>query len=241
MEFTYDAYREMLFLLREHQYRPCGYFDYEDSGKCVILRHDIDYSVERALTLAQLEHDEGVRSTYFALLRTDFYNPSSKNVTDMLRQIHAMGHEVGLHFDEAAYPDCTAEELPALLKREARLLSDICDIPIRSFSMHRPNHITLEKNLHADGLVNSYGQEFFHNFKYLSDSRKNWREPVLDVIRSDEYARLHILTHAFWYREKDEDIKQRISCFIREAKMDRYSYMKSNIRDLGSILDPSEL
>lgn len=29
---------------------------------------------------------------------------------------------------------------------------------------------------------------------------------MLDIIRSGEYDRLHILTHAFWYHEKEEDI-----------------------------------
>ena len=60
-------------------------------------------------------------------------------------------------------------------------------------------------------MINSYGQTFFHDFKYLSDSRRRWREPVEEIIRSGTYDRLHILTHAFWYH------KQRIHHRNREC------------------------
>lgn len=241
MKFTYKAYRDLISLLKEHGYSFFGYFDHNKSDKHAILRHDIDYSVERAVALANVEAEEGVRSTYFVLLRTDFYNPASKKVTDMLQHIHSIGHEVGLHFDEVVYNGCSAEELPALIQREAKLLSDICGFPIRCFSMHRPSRLTLEQDLQVEGLVNAYGQEFFREFKYLSDSRRHWRESVLDIIRSGEYDRLHILTHAFWYQEQEESLEDCIFRFIQEAKLDRYGFLEDNIRDLSSILAPSAI
>lgn len=241
MQFTYAAYRELIALLKAQNYRFCGYFDHEGADKRIILRHDIDYSMERAVKLAQVEQEEGVRSTYFALLRTDFYNPASKHMTDMLQQIRGMGHEVGLHFDEVAYEGCSAEELPGLIRREAKLLGDICDFPIRCFSMHRPNRLTLEKDLQVEGLVNSYGQEFFRDFKYLSDSRRNWREPVLDIIRSGQYDKLHILTHAFWYGEQEETIHTAVKRFVRSANLDRYDQMAQNIRSIEELVRKDEV
>ena len=241
MEFTYAAYRELITLLKNEGYRFCGYFDHEGNDKRVILRHDIDYSMEQAVKLAKVEQEMGVSSTYFVLLRTDFYNPASKRTLDMVRQIHDMGHEVGLHFDEVAYQGCSAEELPALIQYEAKLLVDICGFPIRSFSMHRPNQLTLAKDLQGEGLVNSYGEEFFRQFKYLSDSRRNWREPVLDIVRSGEYDKLHILTPAFWYGDEEETIGDAIGRFIRSANLERYDQMAENIRSIEEILQRSEV
>ena len=241
MQFTYAAYRELIALLKAQNYRFCGYFDHEGADKRISLRHDIDYSMERAFKLAQVEQEEGVRSTYFALLRTDFYNPASKHMTDMLQQIRGMGHEVGLHFDEVAYEGCSAEELPGLIRREAKLLGDICGFPIRCLSMHRPNRLTLEKDLQVEGLVNSYGQEFFRDSKYLSDSRRNWREPVLDIIRSGQYDKLHILTHAFWYGDEEETISDAVGRFVRSANLERYDQMAENIRSIEDILHRSEV
>ena len=55
MQFTYAAYRELIALLKAQNYRFCGYFDHEGADKRIILRHDIDYSMERAFKLAQVE------------------------------------------------------------------------------------------------------------------------------------------------------------------------------------------
>lgn len=77
MEFTYASYRSLLGLLRENNYTFTDYHRYGEQPRCVILRHDIDNSLPQALRLAELEAEEGVKSTWFVLLRTDFYNPAS--------------------------------------------------------------------------------------------------------------------------------------------------------------------
>ena len=74
MNFTYKDYQALIGLLRENGYAFSSYVNYPGKGKCVILRHDIDYSLEQAVKLARIEKDLGVRSTYFVLLTCDFYN-----------------------------------------------------------------------------------------------------------------------------------------------------------------------
>ena len=89
-------------------------------------------------------------------------------------------------------------------------------------------------------MVNSYGRTFFHDFKYLSDSRRRWREPVEEIIRSGDYNRLHILTHAFWYHEQEETLRETVGQFIRSAGGERYRQLRENITDLESILREEE-
>lgn len=247
MEFTYKAYRDLLRLLRQCGYSICGYHDYETYPRCVILRHDIDQSLEKAVAMAELEAEEGVASTYFVLLRTDFYNVASQKSQEALRRILFLGHEIGLHFDEMSYSDegssCTTarSSTEERIQYERDILSNICGCPITTVSMHRPSKATLEADLQIPGIVNSYGKTFFHDFKYLSDSRRHWREPVLDIIRSGEYERLHILTHAFWYQDREEDISATIRQFVKSAAPERYGQMKENIRDLASVLREEEI
>ena len=93
----------LLALLRQGGYAFTGYHDYQSHPRCVILRHDIDNSLPQALRLAEIEAEEGVKSTWFVLLRTDFYNPASAASQRILRRIRELGHEIGLHFDEMAY------------------------------------------------------------------------------------------------------------------------------------------
>lgn len=246
MNFTYESYRNLIGLLRRSGYTFANYYNYQEHSRCVILRHDIDNSLPQAVRLAELEAEEGVHSTWFVLLRTDFYNPASAAAQKVLHRIRELGHELGLHFDEMAYPDTNSTGIHAhssteeRIRHEADILSDICGCPITTVSMHRPSQATLEADLDVPGMVNSYGQTFFRDFKYLSDSRCRWREPVENIIRSGEYDRLHILTHAFWYHERELNIAESVGAFIRSANAERYKQMKDNITDLPSILTRKE-
>lgn len=242
MEFTYAAYRELLSLLRERDFAFRNYHNYGDSPRSAILRHDIDTSLDQAVKLAELEAQEHVRSTWFVLLRTDFYNVASKAGQEALRHIRSLGHEIGLHFDEASYvPPLRPDEVIENIIKECGLLSALLETRVSSVSMHRPSPATLVADYEIPGIVNSYGETFFRDFKYLSDSRRRWREPVLDIIRSGKYDRLHILTHAFWYHEVEEDISQTVGAFIRSANRDRYRQMAENITDIVSILKEEDV
>ena len=75
MNFTYASYLRMLSVLRENQYLISTYTEFQPSNKCVILRHDVDFSLEAALQFAKLEYKQDAQSTYFILLATPFYNP----------------------------------------------------------------------------------------------------------------------------------------------------------------------
>ncbi len=236
MNFTYKAYIDLLSLLKQNGYSVTDYHSYMHVEKPVILRHDVDDSLDKALDLARIEYSEGVRSTYFVLLSTDLYNIASKKSMDMIGEIQSLGHEIGLHFDEMKYEgsDCPVDEL---IRREAHIAEQIIGTPVRVVSMHRPSKETLEADYAIEGLINSYGMEFFKGFKYVSDSRRHWRENVEEIITSGRYSRLHILTHAFWYNEEESDIRTAISDFIEDGKQYRYEAVKDNITDLEGILN----
>jgi hypothetical protein len=239
MEFTYKGYEILVNALKEKSYVFADYHDYERYSRCVILRHDIDNSIEKAVELAALERELGVKSTYFTLVTSDFYNPGSKKNIEGLRKIQSLGHEIGLHFDEMAYDG--VDDVVGTIKKESKLLSDILGTTISTVSMHRPSQKTLEANYEIPGMINSYGKTFFNDFKYLSDSRRRWREPVLDIINSGQYDRLHILTHAIWYNDIEMDIHNTIKDFVTSANQERYYQEKENIKDIESILDISEI
>lgn len=59
MKFTYHAYRELLEQLRVQGYEFTDYTGWSDFTRCVILRHDIDYDINKAVQMAALERDGG--------------------------------------------------------------------------------------------------------------------------------------------------------------------------------------
>ncbi|NBI63097.1 hypothetical protein D3Z38_08505 [Clostridiales bacterium] len=120
-------------------------------------------------------------------------------------------------------------------------MRSILKLPIHVVSMHRPTKATLEADLKIDGLINSYGYEFFKGFKYVSDSRRKWRENVEGIIDCGEYKRLHILTHPFWYHENERNLKETIYDFVNKANRERYDVLEKNITNLNEIMDPAEI
>lgn len=241
MIFTYEAYCNMINLLQQKSYPIVGYKEGATMDRCAILRHDVDTSLDKAVELAEVETKIGVKSTYFILLTTDLYNAASLRGQQSVRRILELGHEVGLHFDETLYQDLDLNNMAIAVKREAEILSHMCKFEITTVSMHRPSRKMLDCDFQVPGLINAYGKTFFRDYKYVSDSRRNWREPVLDVIASDAYPRLHILTHPFWYQTTDSDIGSTVKQFVNNANRERYESLKDNITCLEGIMKENEV
>jgi len=187
MKFTWDAYKGLIHLLKAEGYTFTDYKSYKELGdkSCVILRHDIDSSIKKAYEMALLEKELDVCSTYFVLVSSEFYNPSAVVNVNMLQEMHQMGHGIGLHFDEVKYAGKTEEEVKVAAEQERVILQSILNVPITTISMHRPSKTTLDGDWKFDHMINSYGTEFFRNFKYVSDSRMHWREDVEEIIRTE--------------------------------------------------------
>ena len=240
MEFTIKAYENMLEALKGKKYNIVGYDNTEKSQKRCILRHDIDMSVPCAVNMSKVEKQHGVTSTYFVLLCTGFYNVFDKSTKEQLLQIIDNGSEIGLHFDECKYDDLQnldseqyKQQISLYIKQECEILQQALGIKIDKVSMHRPSKRLLSEHIQIANLINSYSVEFFEDYKYLSDSRRNWREDVFMYINEAKQD-LHILTHPIWYQMScEKDIKQTLLEFCNSAKFDRYHYLEDNIRDLN--------
>lgn len=247
MEFTYKGYERLIDCLKDNGYSFADYKNYGDYDKCVILRHDVDYDLQKVTKMAEIEYEKGVSSTYFVLLTSEFYNVMSKNSGNVIKKLYQLGHQVGLHFDEKFYEisEATWNEttITCLINHEIALLSDIVGRKTNAVSMHRPSKKMLESDFKfAGGAENSYGKEFFSDFKYLSDSRMRWREDVEHVIGSGEYDRIQLLTHPFWYFDKQKEMRDIVEDFIycrKEIADYRYKVLNENITDLCNILNRS--
>lgn len=241
MQFTYDSYRDLLQLLKKEKYQSCGYDNYKQYDKSVILRHDIDTSIEKTLKMAEIEMKAEMHATYFVLVSTDFYNINSKKSLEYLNELCARGADIGLHFDEKKYDINSADEMIDAIVNEKKILELSIGREVKTVSMHRPSKWVLEQDIQISGLINSYGKEFFGAMKYLSDSRMHWREDVEQAVALGNYKRLHILTHAFWYQEEEQSAHQILEDFITAAKKERYTSLEDNIRDLCSLMSAEEL
>ena len=112
-EFTYNSYRNLILKLKD-KYNFIGYHEYDEKISnnkkgFVIMRHDIDISMEKAYKIAKLEHEYGISTNYFFYLRSPFFNLFSEKSLDYLHAIIDFGHNIGLHFYTKLYPDITID------------------------------------------------------------------------------------------------------------------------------------
>ena len=238
MQFTYRDYIQMIDVLKSKEYTFANYHNSDNYDKAVILRHDVDTSIDKALKIAEIEYNEGVKSTFFILLATKFYNIAEKDTLKMIKEISNLGHEIGLHFDEANYCSDNTEEL---IFREVDVMSKLIERNVNVVSMHRPSKKTLAADYKLQGkIINSYGKKFFNEYKYVSDSRHRWRENVTEVIKNGSYLKLHILTHPFWYNQEEISLNEALKEFVQKASEERYMALCDNITDLEKELPRNE-
>lgn len=197
--FSYARYKNFLEKAKStHKFVFFYEFSEEDIHQ-IILRHDIDLSLESALNMAEIEKDIGVKSTYFIRLNSTFYNPISQLDYPRVARIIEMGHDIGLHFDPSFY-DSNGINVLSGIHREKRMLELAFDIQVRSISQHRPFNLgQLEGNDSELLKYFAYNDKFFKKCKYISDSGQRWREGEPE--KHLHNVKLQVLVHPIWWNE----------------------------------------
>lgn len=210
-DFKISSYREIL-RLAKNNYRFISYNEIEFDQPFILWRHDCDISVNRSLKLAQVEREEGIKSTFFLLPHSEFYNLLEKAQFDIVNKIIDLGHNIGLHFDAQFFNIQSERELDDLVIKESSLIKDWFGITPNVFSFHNPNKflLTCEKEVYG-GLINCYSSIFKSKIAYCSDSNGYWRYKRLhDVISGGEEKYLQILTHPEWWQERPLAPRERV-------------------------------
>jgi hypothetical protein len=210
-DFTEGSYRRIVATAAgRYAFEPFGT---STVGPHVLWRHDVDYSVHRAVALARLEAELGARATYFLSLRSDLYNLLEPAVHARAREIVAMGHWLGLHFDAGFYADRSLPMLDRCVAWEARLLSGALEAPVHAVSLHNPS-VSSTEDLDAEelgGIVHAGARSVRDRYAYVSDSNGFWRfDRLPDVLENGEHERLHVLTHPEWWQPEPMSPRARI-------------------------------
>jgi hypothetical protein len=210
-DFTEARYRALVETARD-RFRFRRLTDNLDEDAIALWRHDIDFSPNRALALAKIESEFGVPAAYFVLIGSPFYNPFETATRDVLREIAALGHDIGLHYD-ASLIEGDLLQHEDQMSFEAATLARWLGVPVRSFSLHNPTvsaDVAIEGASHA-GLINASAAGLREKFHYCSDSNGIWRYRSLqDVIGDPAIRRLYALTHAEWWTPEPMPRSQRV-------------------------------
>ena len=223
LDFTLDSYEALIRDLLDRGYEPVDFESADPAAEHLILRHDIDMSIEAAQRLAAVEADIGVVATYFVLLRTELYNPWSDHGRRQLDVIAEQGHEIGLHLDASLYPDNWAA-LEAAAEEECSVLEALVGKPVRTISFHRPATTLLGRVGTLAGRRHAYEPRYFSEMGYCSDSLGAWQHGApLDHPAITAGTALQLLTHPIWWVGEAASPQKRLRQFLstREGKLDR--------------------
>lgn len=218
-EFTLKHYRWLLeqALASSFTVLPLGESQELAPGKKqLILRHDIDFSVEDAYRMALLEHQMGVRATYCVLLHSPTYNIGERASYEGIRGIHALGHEIALHYDMGFFKAAGITPLRGI-NIEVAFLSELLGQEIRSVSQHRPATDGIFAGA-ASRYTDAYDPKLCKQILYVSDSRQTWRAGCLHEHLA-KAEKMQVLIHPEWWEaEETQTRRETINRFIRERQ-----------------------
>ncbi|HZT90939.1 MAG TPA: hypothetical protein VFA05_02775 [Gaiellaceae bacterium] len=209
-DFSLEHYRELLRAARAGGYRWAG-FDRPPQPGDLLLRHDVDLSLDAALVLAEVEADEGAWSTWFLMTRSVFYNLASEPGERAVARLRELGHRVAHH---AVYPHVDLDE------RFDRV-----------FAWHNPDPSWMHSNV--DGAVNVMAPPFFDPARYRSDSNHRWRNGCPhDALARGEFDWLQLLTHPEIWAFDGATMRETMESMLEHDRAVRLEHLRQDRIDL---------
>jgi hypothetical protein len=199
LDFSTGNYFHLLDILSSDGYATMDFSTVDPIRKHLVLRHDIDFDMDVAATLARKEQEHGYSATYFVMLGSEFYNPLSGSGREALASIASYGHKIGLHFDVAIYGE-DDDALTLAAEKECRILEMLSGQAVKVISMHRPPAKLIGENVNFAGRLNTYAPRFTKDMGYCSDSRGAWHYgSPLESDAVQQGRALQLLTHPIWW------------------------------------------
>ena len=221
--FSYNEFKNLINMVQQN----LPIVDYKDvndnTKKFCVLRHDIEFSIDRAYKLAKIEKELGVVSTYTVQVRNNTYNALSEKNINLISKIKELGHHIGLHQNPPS--SMKLDTLKDYIMRDITILEDCYGFEIDRFAFHRPKKEYLNCYVELDNRINCYDKKFFHFFEdkpesleilYLADSNHKWKYGYPLDFDFSKINKLQLLTHPFSWSEKGGDNYGNFVTLIRE-------------------------
>lgn len=168
------------------------------SGKGILLRHDIDFNLTMAATIAQLNKQAGISATFFILAASPVYNLFTPDSQQALKTISDCGQTIGLHYHHQS--DFLDVER---LNKEFNVLKAAAPDARKVVAWHNPvkDLAPINKTAAKANFISAYSDELFGHDRYISDSNfRNSPQEIFTAITQNTHSRLQVLLHPLnWF------------------------------------------
>lgn len=220
-KFSYKEYKKII-LKYKNIIKDFSQIKKSTESFCLI-RHDIEFSLDRAVEMAKIDNSLGVKSSFFVQVTNDCYNAVSDESIIKLNQIIKLKHFIGLHF----YVSNIKKNkiiVQKELKKQIRILELALGKKIDRLSIHRPpKWILAEKNSIFKPYLNTYSNLFFEfkknptKIKYYADSNHRWNYG--HPLEKNKFKQYQILLHPDEWSQKGLNEKKNLISLIKEEKL----------------------
>jgi len=224
-DFSYNHYRYFLKKALAEGFKITNFRDLSVGIRQIILRHDIDYSLQSAFKLARIEAEIGVKATYFIRVHGP-YNIFQKENYKLLKEIEKFGHEIGLHFEAGTLGPTLGLNEVSLFLKEKEILEAVLGAKIESAAEHgevpRPkdywqHHFFTRVTKNKVGIKHYPQEKAYEKFHYLSDSCGRWREGCFCQNLS-KYSDFQLLTHPVFWDPKQDSLEKDYAQIMEKNK-----------------------
>ncbi len=223
MKHKMFSYREYINIIKHFKFLIKDFKNVNKKTKqFCIIRHDVEFSLDRALMIARLDYNLGIKSSFFIQVKNDCYNGISDRGILIIKEILKLKHFIGLHF----YFSKTQKNLKVLkfeFKKQTKILETAIGKKIDRFSIHRPSKWILKQDSKIfKPYINTYSKLYFEfredpkNIKYYSDSNHNWKYGYPKLI--NKFQKYQILLHPDEWSKEGGGQKENLKKLIQENK-----------------------
>jgi hypothetical protein len=225
-------YRDLLDKFLNTGYELFPFIESPPKDKALLLRHDIDFDLQLARDMAAVEHQIGVKSTYFLMMRSASYNLLETENAKLVDEIRGFGHHISLHFDPTIYDDFQVglrQELD-IFQRQFGLLPEC-------ISIHRPTDFFLQYDSPIDNIRHTYQSIYCKSIEYCSDSQGLFKHghPLNSTAYADKRS-IHLLVHPIWWVTDDVNAIDILNQFL-DLRIKRFQkHMADNCKPYRTVV-----
>lgn len=177
-EYTHAAYADILDFLQENFSLNYTVGDIPQILSQIfrpkfVIRHDVLKSLDSALTMAAMEEERGIRSSYMIHANAADFSLEEPHTLRALSRLHAYAHEVGILIDTGVSHPPQAE-LEMLLQAERSRFEKSLSFPVLSVVFPKPLPKADPPTFFVGGMINAEAEPFMA--WSLSDLQGQWQQ-----------------------------------------------------------------